>query len=64
MSQAERFTDHGRRWNRTRLLGVSSRCVCIRVEQGKPDGSPTVPSWNQLLRWLRDVDLLRKVEAA
>ena len=26
--------------------------------------SPMVPSWNQLLGWLRDVDLLRKVGAA
>jgi len=25
--------------------------------------SPTVPSWNQLLGWLREMDLLRKAEA-
>ena len=26
--------------------------------------SLTVPSWNQLLAWLREMDLLRRVEAA
>ena len=26
--------------------------------------SPTVPSWNQLLGWLREIDLLRKAQAA
>lgn len=26
--------------------------------------SPTVPSWNQLLGWLKELDLLRRAEAA
>jgi len=26
--------------------------------------SPTVPSWNQLLAWLREMALLRRAEAA
>jgi hypothetical protein len=26
--------------------------------------SPTIPSWNQLVEWLRELDLLRRSEAA
>jgi hypothetical protein len=27
-------------------------------------GAPTIPSWNQLVEWLRELDLLRRGEAA
>ena len=28
------------------------------------EASPTVPSWNQIVDWLRELDLLRQAEAA
>ena len=38
----------------------------FHAPEGAKEGeaSPTVPSWNQLVEWLRELDLLRRAEAA
>jgi predicted XRE-type DNA-binding protein len=51
-----------------RLVEAAGLEAEIRVWSGvtryESEASQTVPSWNQLLGWLREMDLLRRVEAA
>ncbi len=50
-----------------RLRGsVVPRCVTVHLLEaaGKNEASPAVPSWNQIMTWLRELNMLRNAEAA
>jgi hypothetical protein len=49
---------------RTVEMSPIFRMLRVADGEGETEVSPMVPSWNQLLGWLRDVDLLRKLDAA